>query len=60
MSVVVVDKAVCAGCGDCVEACPSEILKMIAGKAEVTKSSDDCMDCEACVTVCSCGAATYL
>ena len=44
----------CTGCADCVEACPSEALKVDNGKVQV--SDDDCSDCAACVDVCPEGA----
>lgn len=47
---VKVTEAKCTGCGDCVEACPSEALKVEDGKVHV--SDDDCSDCAACVDVC--------
>jgi len=47
---VKVTEAKCTGCGDCVEACPSEALKVQEGKVHV--SDDDCSDCAACVDVC--------
>jgi ferredoxin len=40
----------CTGCGDCVESCPSEALKVDDGKVHVNE--DDCSDCAACVDVC--------
>ncbi len=40
----------CTGCGDCVEPCPSEALKVEDGKVQV--NDDDCSDCAACIDVC--------
>ena len=45
----VVDKDKCTGCGDCVEACPTEAIKLENEKANVT---DECIDCGACVDEC--------
>jgi ferredoxin len=40
----------CNGCGDCVESCPSEALKLQDGKVQV--NNDECSDCAACIDVC--------
>ncbi len=45
-----VDEAKCVGCEDCVEACPTEVISMVDGKALV--NADECIDCEACVDAC--------
>ncbi len=50
----VVDKEKCTGCGDCVEACPSNAVQLKEEKAEV--GADDCIDCGACVDACTNGA----
>lgn len=47
---VKVDEAKCTGCGDCVEVCPSEALKVEDGKVRV--NNDECSDCAACVDTC--------
>lgn len=49
----IVDEAKCEGCEACVGSCPSEVIKMEAGKAKVT---DGCVDCGACESACPCGA----
>ena len=48
--VAVVNKDECAGCGECVDACPSEAIKMVDDIAAV--DADTCIDCEACVSEC--------
>jgi len=50
----VVDKEKCTGCGDCVEACPSNAVQLQDEKANV--STDDCIDCGACVDACTTGS----
>ncbi len=45
-----VDQSLCNGCEACVEACPTEAIIMVDGKAKVT--IDECTDCEACVEEC--------
>jgi electron transfer flavoprotein alpha subunit len=44
----------CTGCGECVESCPSEALKVVGDKIAVTE--DDCSECGACVDTCAQGA----
>jgi NAD-dependent dihydropyrimidine dehydrogenase PreA subunit len=48
--VVTVDSDKCAGCGECVKACPAKILSMVADKAELT--GEDCMGCQSCAMLC--------
>ncbi|HOM60415.1 MAG TPA: 4Fe-4S binding protein [Anaerohalosphaeraceae bacterium] len=45
-----VDKEVCTGCGSCVDACPSEAIEMVDGKAVV--DPEKCVDCGVCVDEC--------
>ncbi|THB66304.1 MAG: 4Fe-4S dicluster domain-containing protein [Gammaproteobacteria bacterium] len=46
----VVDKDLCTGCGDCVDACPPECIELVEGKAQV--DADSCIDCGACEPSC--------
>ena len=48
---VKINKKLCAGCGNCVEACPFEVLKIKNGKAVVAKP-EKCQKCGACMSVC--------
>ncbi|MDO9537099.1 MAG: 4Fe-4S binding protein [Thermoplasmata archaeon] len=48
--VAFVSKDECVGCGVCVDACPSEAIKMVDDVAAV--DADACIDCEACVSEC--------
>ena len=45
----IVDNEKCTGCGNCVECCPTESIKLENEKAVV---NDDCIDCGACVDEC--------
>jgi NAD-dependent dihydropyrimidine dehydrogenase PreA subunit len=45
-----VDPEKCEGCGDCLDACPTESIEMVDGKAVVKE--DECVDCGACVDAC--------
>ncbi|MBM2817375.1 MAG: 4Fe-4S ferredoxin iron-sulfur binding domain protein [Ignavibacteria bacterium] len=52
----VIDKDVCDGCKDCVEACPPEVISMVDGKAVIDESL--CEECGECVDECPSGAIT--
>ena len=45
-----VDAEKCTGCESCIDACPSEAIKMEEGKAVV--DPDTCVDCGVCVDEC--------
>jgi ferredoxin len=49
--IAVVDQALCAGCGDCIDACAEEALSMEQGLTVV--DAPRCTGCGACVEVCS-------
>ncbi len=42
----------CRGCGDCVAACPQDILSLIGGKAGLVPGQDECIFCGACADSC--------
>lgn len=62
MYIVAIDTDKCKGCGDCVDACPGQVLSMVEenGKkyAMFTGSPDDCLGCMACQEGCEEGAVT--
>ena len=45
-----VDIEKCSGCESCIEACPSEAIKMADGNAVI--DADGCVDCGVCVDEC--------
>jgi NAD-dependent dihydropyrimidine dehydrogenase PreA subunit len=51
-----VDIEKCTGCESCVEACPSEAIKMQDHKAVV--DAEACIDCAVCVDECPAEAIT--
>jgi len=44
-----VNKEKCNGCGECVDICGFDAIKIVDGKAEI---NDDCVECGACVFRC--------
>ena len=46
-----VDIGKCTGCESCLDACPSEAIKMQDEKAVI--DADACVDCAVCVDECS-------
>jgi len=62
MYIITIDTDLCQGDGECVESCPADILKLqtVDGKsvAAVIGNLDECLGCEACITVCETGAIT--
>ena len=51
-----IDIGKCTGCESCVEACPSEAIKMQDQKAVV--DAEACIDCAVCVDECPAEAIT--
>lgn len=58
MFMVMINRDLCTGCKDCQELCPSDLLGMVDGKAEVTGEAGECMGCESCTAMCPAGAIT--
>ena len=48
--VAIVNKDECIGCGVCVDACPSDAIKMVDDLAVIDEEL--CVDCGACVDEC--------
>ena len=53
-----IEKDLCMGCGDCVEACPFGVIKM--GEGIVEGDQRNCMGCGVCVSVCPEGALSLV
>jgi NAD-dependent dihydropyrimidine dehydrogenase PreA subunit len=60
---VVLNRRVCEACGECVEVCPNDVLRLVAVGPHrhakvVRKTADACTGCLACVRACEAGALT--
>jgi NAD-dependent dihydropyrimidine dehydrogenase PreA subunit len=62
MYVIKVDVDKCEACGDCVDACPNELIALVEenGKkyAMYTGNPDDCIGCYSCESTCPEGSLT--
>lgn len=47
---VILDKALCCGCTNCLDRCPTQAIRVIDGKARII--NDRCTDCGECIKVC--------
>lgn len=47
---VTLDKDLCVGCTNCIKRCPTQAIRVRAGKAQII--SERCIDCGECVRVC--------
>lgn len=47
---VILDKALCCGCTNCLDRCPTQAIRVIEGKAKII--NDRCTDCGECIKVC--------
>lgn len=46
-----IDQDKCKSCGECVDVCPAEVLKVEDGVTGVVNPAD-CLGCESCISVC--------
>ncbi len=62
MYVITVDVDKCEACGDCVDACPNELMALVEddGKkyAMFKGDPDECIGCYSCESSCEQGAVT--
>ncbi len=57
MFVIFLDETKCKVCGECVTICPVEIYKQ-DGQRIVVGNTDECSNCQSCVSVCENQAIT--
>jgi formate hydrogenlyase subunit 6/NADH:ubiquinone oxidoreductase subunit I len=50
-----IDRALCTGCGDCIDICPTQALSQVEGKATVIRP-EACNYCAVCEDICPTGA----
>jgi NAD-dependent dihydropyrimidine dehydrogenase PreA subunit len=55
---IIIDIEKCDGCGDCVDVCPTESIRLVQDKAHFYP--EDCIDCDACVEACPNEAITMI
>ena len=48
----------CRGCGQCVEVCPGNLIKLTGGKASIRRP-EDCWGCTSCLKECAFGAIRF-
>jgi len=54
-----IDENLCAGCGTCVDACPSSVYEMNDEGKSTVVNLDDCVECCACTEACPEGAISH-
>ncbi len=52
MGIKEVSRELCIGCGDCVENCPMDVLRMTQASLAYIAYPGDCMDCYTCQESC--------
>ena len=55
---VYVNESLCTGCGECVDVCPSDAIRLVNGVARIEQSL--CQECQACLSACHTGAILAL
>ena len=45
-------RTACTGCGDCLTACPQQLLRITEGRVAINFAAGECTFCNACATAC--------
>lgn len=56
VTTLALDRALCVGCGVCLDVCPQAVLAMAADRRVRIAARDRCMECGACGRNCPTGA----
>jgi len=59
MSRPIISSDDCSACGICIDACPENVLEIVADAAEPVRE-DDCTACGTCMEECPMGAITEI
>ena len=54
-----IDKGSCVGCGECVEACPGNLIKLGGDGLAEMRRPRDCWGCTSCLKACPAGAVEF-
>lgn len=46
----IIKNDLCSGCGDCVDYCPVQAIKLVGNKAVI--EADKCINCKICISTC--------
>lgn len=52
MSIKRIDEELCNGCGNCIDACPVDVLRMGEQNKAIIAYAEDCTSCFTCVFDC--------
>lgn len=59
MAIERIDKDVCIGCGECVDSCPMDVIRMDAESGTaIIRYGEECMMCDQCALDCPVDAIT--
>jgi NAD-dependent dihydropyrimidine dehydrogenase PreA subunit len=59
MTIENIDEELCIGCGDCVNSCPMDVIRMDEAREKaVIRYGEECMNCEQCALDCPAEAIT--
>lgn len=54
-----IQRELCKGCGNCVEACPGNLIKLDGDDKACIRRPEDCWGCTSCLKECAFGAIRF-